>query len=493
MRFLADSAPAIDVPFPVPIPLYGSEEGKSLPYILFQRIHDEPFNLVATIIFFCAILHTLACPLILRAAKRQQELHEKELEVMEGWGENVGNQDRLSPVAAVLHFMGEVEMIFALWAIPLMCSLMIIKKPSVAIDYLNKPGITDYTQPLFVVVAMVIASSRPILQTVSGLMSTMAGDSAVRWWWVLLTAGPLLGSFITEPAAMTVCALLLAREFYRLEPSTHFSYATLALLFTNISVGGALTSFAAAPIIMVHTQWDWSTPYIFGVFGIKAIAAITAANTAYFFMYRGEFKRMEQTRRKLPADISERQMRAPLWIVAVHLAFLVWTVLVNRDAPLFLGGFLFYVGFLNTTAVHQDELNLRPALLVGMFLCGLIIHAGLQGWWLEPVIGHMQVGFSLIDSYLLLIVSTILTAFNDNALITLLGTTVPAAQMGDALKYQLVAGAICGGGLTVIANAPNPAGQTLLQKYFPGGIEPLHLLIAAAIPTAIMVAFFAIL
>jgi hypothetical protein len=58
--------------------------------------------------------------------------------------------------------------------------------------------------------------------------------------------------------------------------------------------------------------------------------------------------------------------------------------------------------------------------------------------------------------------ATILTAFNDNALITYLATLVP--NLDDRLKLAVVEGAVTGGGLTVIANAPNPAGQALLAR-----------------------------
>jgi di/tricarboxylate transporter len=79
--------------------------------------------------------------------------------------------------------------------------------------------------------------------------------------------------------------------------------------------------------------------------------------------------------------------------------------------------------------------------------------------------------------------AAILTAFNDNALITYLATLVP--NMEDALKIAVVEGAVTGGGLTVIANAPNPAGQALLNRFFGGTISPLGLLAGALIPTII--------
>jgi hypothetical protein len=52
--------------------------------------------------------------------------------------------------------------------------------------------------------------------------------------------------------------------------------------------------------------------------------------------------------------------------------------------------------------------------------------------------------------------ATALTAITDNAALTYLGSLVEGVS--DQLKYALVAGAVSGGGLTVIANAPNPAG-----------------------------------
>ncbi len=112
------------------------------------------------------------------------------------------------------------------------------------------------------------------------------------------------------------------------------------------------------------------------------------------------------------------------------------------------------------------------------------MHGGLQGWWLEPLLGRL-------GQYPLLIGATVLTAFNDNAAITYLSTLVP--NLPEALKQAVVSGAIAGGGLTVIANAPNPAGQSLLRRYFPDGdISPLKLLLAALFPTLVMLGLFAL-
>ena len=63
-----------------------------------------------------------------------------------------------------------------------------------------------------------------------------------------------------------------------------------------------------------------------------------------------------------------------------------------------------------------------------------------------------------------------------------------------SLKYAVVAGAVAGGGLTVIANAPNPAGQSILAPAFgEDGISPGGLLMAAIVPTIIMAMAFMLL
>ena len=50
-----------------------------------------------------------------------------------------------------------------------------------------------------------------------------------------------------------------------------------------------------------------------------------------------------------------------------------------------------------------------------------------------------------------------------------------------------------GGGLTVIANAPNPAGQALLSRFFDGAIRPIGLLLGALLPTLVVIAAFRLL
>jgi len=475
----ATPAPDSGASFPPPLESYqdSGDTGTGLGTILANRIRAEPFNLVATLIFLFAIIHTFLAPGILRYSHQVQHRYEEKLKEIHGpdLPEKVGLRFQQSIPAAILHFLGEVEVIFGLWVIPLAVALLIAKGSDVTRYYLDQT--VHYTEPLFVVVIMAIAASRPILQVAVRVLGSIAGHSPARWWLALLTLGPLLGSFITEPAAMTICAVLLGREFYRLGPGRRFMYATLGLLFVNISVGGALTNFAAPPVLMVAGKWGWTTAFMVERFGFRAVSGILVGNALYFLIFRKEFARLTDNALNLPQDEAERQEPVPFWITAVHLGFLAWTVLVAHEPPLFIGGFLFFLGFTMATTAYQDEINMRS-------LGGLVVHGGLQGWWIEPVL-------SRLGEFPLLIGATVLTAFNDNAAITYLATLVP--DFSDSLKEAVVSGAICGGGLTVIANAPNPAGQSLLQKYFPGGsIAPGGLLLAALLPTFVMLFFFAL-
>jgi Putative Na+/H+ antiporter len=471
-------------PFPPPLESYHDAGNPDVWTVLVSRMLAEPFNVVATVIFLLAIIHTFLAPKILGLSHRIQQAHEAKLREIHGpdLEETIPRHLRQSIPAAVLHFLGEVEAVFGIWVIPLALLMWIYKGPEVTRHYLDQD--VSYVEPLFVVIIMAVAASRPIVQAAARILGLVARQSPARWWFALLTLGPLLGSFITEPAAMTLCAMLLGREFYRLSPSLRFMYATLGLLFVNISVGGALTNFAAPPVLIVAGKWGWSTLYMLEQFGLRAVAGIIVGNLAYFLIFRKEFTQLAVHGRIIPPDDADGLEPVPLWITGVHLAFLGWTVLVAHEPALFIGGFLFFLAFTMATAAYQDEIQMRSPMLVGFFLAGLVIHGGLQGWWIEPVL-------SRLGEYPLLFGATVLTAFNDNAAITYLATLVP--NFSDSLKVAVMSGAICGGGLTVIANAPNPAAQSLLQKYFPGGgIAPGSLFLAALFPTLVMLFFFAL-
>jgi hypothetical protein len=321
-------------------------------------------------------------------------------------------------------------------------------------------------------------------------VANAGGETPAAWWVTILTVGPVLGSVITEPAAMTICALLLARQFYNLEPSERLKYATLGLLFVNVSIGGTLTHFAAPPVLMVARPWGWTTSFMLAHFGWRALIAIAVSTAVYFAAFGSELRSLA-SRTAAPAveqpdedAAGERLLPVPVWIVVVHLAFMAWTVVNAHNPALFIGGFLFFLGFARATAAYQSRLEIRSPLLVGFFLGGLVIHGGLQAWWIAPVLGALS-ATPLFGA------ASLLTAFNDNALITYLATLVPA--LDDAMKTAIVEGAVTAGGLTVIANAPNPAGQALLARFFDHSILPIKLLLGALLPTLIAALAFRLL
>jgi putative Na+/H+ antiporter len=468
--------------FPRALDSYPSQpESASLLDILSARIRAEPFNLVATIIFFLAIAHTFAAPTFQRLSHRFKREHEEKLAKAK---RQLFPKPEVSFKAELFHFLGEIEAVFGIWTIPLLLAITFSKGWPQARDYIAND--LNFTEPLFVVVIMAIAASRPILRLSEQLMALVASlgkGSPGAWWLSILTVGPILGSFITEPAAMTISALLLADKFYQRKPTATFAYATLGLLFVNVSVGGTLTHFAAPPVLMVAEKWGLGVSEMFTQFGVKAMGGILVANVVYFIAFRREFSSFATLEKitSAPGEDSPPTAPIPIWVTVVHILFLAWTVMNSHYRALFLSGFLFYLAFTQATEHHQDELSLRPALLVGFFLAGLVVHGGLQGWWIAPVL-------SRLNELPLFFGAVALTAFNDNAAITYLAALVPG--FSAALKYSVLAGAVAGGGLTVIANAPNPAGQSILSKFFPDGISALRLLAGALIPTTIVAAAF---
>lgn len=504
-----------DINFPISETAYiemeekvAEETGKKLSLMqqLTLRAKADPFNVVATVIFFLAVVHTFLAAKFNKLAHKYEHLHQY----------TIKNDDRVfvegkEPVslrATLFHFLGEIEAIFGIWLIPLLIALVLMEPNGMttAAYYIDT---RNYTEPVFVVIIMAIASSRPVIQMAEGCLRRVASigkKTPAAWWLSILIIAPLLGSFITEPAAMTIAALLLGHQFYTLNPSNTFKYATLGLLFVNVSVGGTLTHFAAPPVLMVATEWHWNMPYMLTHFGWRAVLGILIATAIYYAIFRKEFAGLKGRAEALAAEQGNEQKPepAPAWIIAVHLGFVAWTVLTLHHPAFFIGGFLFFLAFTMATQHHQYDIKLKGPLLVGFFLAGLVTHGGLQGWWISPVL-------TSLTEVPLFIGATVLTAFNDNAAITFLAAQVPAfnpdmfsggqwvSKTGDALarakglEYAVVAGAVTGGGLTVIANAPNPAGQSILSKYFPEGISPLKLLLGALVPTIILACCFMVL
>lgn len=455
---------------------YGDSHIESIIEQLINRIQIQPFNLISILLFVCAIINTFFVHYFTVLSKKLRDSNiRKNIHPVDSFG------------VEILRFMGEVEVVFGIWVIPLFILMTYTYNWTTAVHYLD--GIR-YTEPMFVVVIMALASTGPIIKLAEDclkLVARVGGETVRAWWWVILTIGPISGSLITEPGAMTISALLLSKQFYELKPRPKFAYATLGLLFTNISVGGVLTNFAAPPVLMVSERWLWDTSYMLNHFGWKAILGIIIANAVYYFIFRKDFKELEQrrkSRQEKEKKEHKKEKRIPNWIIMVHVCFLAWTVVHNHYPVMFIGTFLLFLGFYQATLPYQKVMDLKPAILVGLFLGGLVVHGNLQAWWIEPIM-------SKASSEALLVLSAILTSFNDNAEITFLATLIPSFD--ESLKYAVVAGAVSGGGLTVIANAPNPSGQAILGKHFDQGVSAVSLLSAAVFPAIVMCLSFYLL
>jgi hypothetical protein len=326
---------------------------------------------------------------------------------------------------------------------------------------------------------MSLASSRPIFKLAeSGVkkLGKFFGDSPESWWLTILTVGPILGSIFTEVAAMTISALLLRKRIYTRHPSKRLAYGTMGLMFVNFSVAGVLTNFAAPPALALSRCWNWDAWDFFRQFGFRVMLGLAFVNLIYYTLLRKDFKNLTEITHK---EEERRESDAhkgpvPVWITCVHLGFLAWTIMMERYLPIFFGSYLLYLGFHQATRMHQYRINLKRPLMVGLFLAGLVIHSGFQGWWIEPLIGDLGYGAMMLSG-------TILTAFNENTTVAFLACLLDNLQ--PKIQYALASGLVAGGGLTIMAHAPNPAGQALLRPYFHGGISSWKLFLAALGPT----------
>ncbi|GAB3502613.1 putative Na+/H+ antiporter [Curvibacter fontanus] len=381
--------------------------------------------------------------------------------------------------AGLFHLLGEVEVVFGFWAVVLITTMAFVAGGAQAIEYAES---RQYTEPLFVFVIMVVAASRPVVELIQALVAFLARLAPVRFVvaqiWLCLALVPLIGSLITEPAAMTLAALMLSSLVFRPGIPEWLKYGTLGVLFVNISIGGTLTSFAAPPVLMVAATWNWDSAFMVAHFGWKAVIAVLINATVITFLLRRHFPHESSTSLKL-----DRQ-RIPTVVSTIHLAFLAGVVAFAHHPVIFLGLFLLFLGFTQAYARYQTPLILKEALLVGFFLAGLVVLGGMQQWWLQPIV-------SSLEPTALFFGALGLTAITDNAALTYLGSLIEG--MSDPAKYMLVAGAVAGGGLTVIANAPNPAGVALLKQGFNDeSIGAGGLLLGAALPTVVAAAMFLI-
>ncbi|MDR2364295.1 MAG: putative Na+/H+ antiporter [Zoogloeaceae bacterium] len=414
-------------------------------------------QIVGAIIFAIAVLHTFSTKYFEGLARRQPN--------------NAG----------LWRLLAEVEVVFGFWAIVLIAFMALYSGNDAAASYLDQ---RDYTEPMFVFAIMVVAASRPVLQFASAIVRVIAAfvplPRPVAVYLTILSAVPLLSSFITEPAAMTLAAFMLKDLYYSKRISSRLMYATIGVLFVNISIGGTLTSFAAPPVLMVAKTWAWDTWFMLTHFGWRSAIAVFINAIGVTLLFQKELRgvALAEPQGKKPGD-------ATMFVMAAHLLLLFIIVRFSHHPPVFLGVLLLFMGVASAWPQYQDRLILREGLMVSFFLAGLVTLGGQQGWWLQELLLRM-------DANSVYFGATTLTAVTDNAALTYLGSLVEG--LTDEFKYMLVAGAVTGGGLTVIANAPNPAGMSILRGYFnERAVHPLGLFVSAVPPTLMAILAFRLL
>lgn len=409
---------------------------------------------IALVIFVVAILHTFSVKFFKSLAQKFPRHHN------------------------IFDMLGEVEIVFGFWAIVLVLIIFFLLGKTETVNYLNNQS---YVEPLFVFVIMVIAASKPILDfsltCVKKISALLPVNKSLSLFLITMSFVPLLGSFITEPAAMTLAALILRDHFYSKKISNKFKYGIIGTLFVNVSIGGAMTPFAAPPILMVAAKWNWDLNFMINTFAWRTALAVFINSIILTFLFRNELTKFGESKIKT--------IKIPSFVLILHLILLLGVIFFVHDLIIFLGIFLIFLAVVNAFNQYQDKLIINQAFLVSLFLAGLVVLGGQQKWWLQTVL-------SKLTPDQIYYVATALTAVTDNAALTYLASLVDG--LSDQFKYAIAAGAITGGGLTVIANAPNPAGYSILNKKFSGGIvSPLYLFLSALGPTIVAIICYKII
>ena len=380
----------------------------------------------------------------------------------------------------LLHLLSEVEFVFVFWGALYLSARCILSGWEESQTWLLGQS---FAEPVFVFFIMTIASTRPVLDTAGRIIGSFARalprvallrSQKGGLLFSLLTIGPLLGSFITEPAAMTVTALLLRDQIWGRSPSMKLRNSTISFLFVNISIGGLLTSFAAPPVLMVAHLWNWDTRVIFATFGWKAILAVALNSLLLVRLNQDELGKDAPSPPSHEAPHAQTRTRA---VAGIQLLLVAGTVALSHHPLLLLALSPAVLIYLKITRTHQGPVHFGPGLLVGGFLAGLTLLTADQGFWVSPLLTRMS-------DFKLYFGATLLTAITDNAALTSLAAR--AEGFPEASRYAVMAGAVVGGGLTLIANAPNPAGYSILKDRFgEKGLSSLALLKNALLPTLI--------
>ncbi len=383
-------------------------------------------------------------------------------------------------VKKVLHILAEVEAVFGIWALLFLCVWSYKEGFENVVTFTKNLNVTE---PLFIFCIVVMASAKPVLHFAQRIIMYLSDKTSQALktnevqtqFLVLFVIGPLLGSLITEPAAITIVGLILMRLFNEKTADDYFVYGVLALLFVNISVGGALTHFAAPPILVVARTWEWNLSSVFMNLGIPATVTVVLNTFLFRLRFKNEINKFFRPL-KLEDDI------IPFWVIGVHLLLLVFLILSLHQPKALLVILFIFTFFTKLTFSFQTSLRWRESFLVAFFLMGLLILGFFQQWWLQPILEKLTENTVFLSAIAL-------TAVTDNAALTYLAAQVP--NLKESVRWALVSGALAGGGLTILANAPNPVGFSLLVTKFPNQVLMSgKLLVAALIPTVIAVVCF---
>ncbi|MDR0340024.1 MAG: putative Na+/H+ antiporter, partial [Puniceicoccales bacterium] len=169
-----------------------------------SKFSVSPREVATAFFFFTAIVHTFCAGAIGRQASQFQKRCDS-LPISARLQRSL-----LGFYAHLCHLLGEIELPFAIWAIPSLLAICWAEGIDALRHYLCDE--VSFSEPIFIVVIMAMAATRPVLSLAEKIIGVFAGlgrGTAAAWWFAILLVAPPLGSFLTEPAAITIGALLL--------------------------------------------------------------------------------------------------------------------------------------------------------------------------------------------------------------------------------------------------------------------------------------------
>lgn len=422
----------------------------------------------ASALFFCAIIHIFLTPWLGRLHRLYQ--HKKMM--------FPGRWKQYLLLSECFGFLNKIELVFIVWAVPLFVIFVCCEGYRVAMAYFNS---RNYVSSLFIMIMLIFLESRPIECLSERIFSNIAKlgyQSPKCWWWTIMLFAPLSTFFLKETGAMIIGATLLAKHFYRFYPSSRFGYATLGLLFSNISIGGLLTAFSSRALFIILPSVKWGNEIVIKHFCWKAVLSMLISTTIYYFVFKKEFH-------SFPRSVVNKAVvedDIPYWVILVHIV-LVGLLISTNTIPLFMMAILiFYLGFQRFTIFYQHSINISKTCCVGLFYAGLVIFGELQEWWVLELMHRMSDFGYMLTSYGLSI-------FLDNALVNYLVHNLPVAT--DCYLYLVITGCMSAGGLTIISNMPNIVGYLIIKPAFQvPSFSMWRLFISAAVPSVLALLVF---